>query len=71
MTAVANRHGRVAIIVTAREFEALADAHTLFAEQIESHEAAGVPTEPHEKTSMRALDTLLSKCRDAGIRTGA
>lgn len=63
-----NRHGHVAIIVTAREYQALTAASALY--DAEYGEQEDPPTR-EQKTNMRALDTLLSKCRDAGIRTGA
>lgn len=68
MTAPVNREGRVAIIVTAREYQALAAAAALY--EVTYMEETDPPT-PEQKSDMRALDTLLSKCRDAGIRTAA
>lgn len=64
MTAPQNRLGHVAIIVTAREYQALAAAKALVEVEQEGREV-----EPDERADLRALHTLLVKCRDAGIRT--
>lgn len=64
MAVTQNREGHVAIIVTAREYQALASASVLMAEN-----TGWSGDEANDRRDLRAINTLASKCRDAGIRT--
>lgn len=66
MTQPTNREGRVAIIVTAREYQALNSATVTYENAFFTDDN---PLDASTRADLRALQKLLSKCQDAGIRT--